>query len=381
MHWTRLFLLILFSFSIVTTDARSGDSEKEVVVEGYAYVKGFPDSAVIELARESARRRAIEVAGETIIERHSEAENFQLVRDCLIVDVKGLIKNQEWLLYPGNRDYEIRDDRLYVKLKAIVRVGRIDSDVPAIAEMLRIKGQPRLLMTVSEDIGTGHDAGVVASEIESLFIEKGFRMMDADAIADVGDMEREELFEDPERASAILRRLPVDQVIVGVVRASEADEYEDEGVRMVRYGLTVRFSVIDKHLGGKLVQVQHAFHTRATRAENGASQLQAALTTVGRNMGPEILAKVLDKLGRQTGFIEIIAGNANRRKLDTFREALRKMGGKQNFVTRSMRKGEAVIELESQFPIDALASYIEEQDDVPLTLESQLESKLIVTFH
>lgn len=358
----------------------SGESEKEVVVEGYAFVRGFPDAAVIELARESARRRAIEVAGETVIERHSETENFQLVRDCVIVDVKGLIKKQDWLLYPNDRDYEVRDDRLFVKLKAVVRVGRIDNDLPAIAEMLRIKGQPRVMTLIREEAGTGQDHGVIAAEVENLFIDKGFRMLDPSIVADIGDRERDELFDDPDRAAAVVRRLPADYVIVGVVRAAQEEPYEDEGVRMSRSQLTIRFSVVDNHLGGKLAQVQQAFHTRPGRAENAANQLQTALTTVGKNIAPELLAKVLDKLGRQTGFIEIVAGNADRGKLDRLRESLLKMGGRQNFVTRSMRQGQAVAELESQFNIDAVASYIEEQSDAPLILESQLESKLICTF-
>lgn len=373
-------LFIIVCVSLLRSFAVSGESEKEVIVEGYAFVKGFPDAAVIELARESARRRAIEVAGETVMERHSETENFQLVRDCIIVDVKGLIKRQDWLLYPNDRDYEVRDDRLFVKLKAVVRVGRIDSDLPAIAEMLRIRGQPRVMMIIREETGTGQDHGVAASEIESLFIDKGFRMLDADAAAGITERERAELADDPERAAAVIRRLPADYVIAGIVRAAQEEPYEDEGVKMSRARLTVRFSVVDNHLGGKLAQVQQAFHTRPGRAENAAGQLQAALTTVGRNIAPELLARVLDKLGRQTGFIEIVVGNADRGKLDRLRESLLKMGGKQNFVTRSMRKGQAVVELESQFNIDAVASYIEEQSDAPLAIESQLESKLVCVF-
>lgn len=371
-----LFMCLLFS----TAACLSAERDKEVIVEGFAFVKGLPDSGVIEMAREAARRRAIEVAGETILERHSETENFQLLKDCLIVDTRGLVKKQDWLLYPNDKEFEIRDDRLFVKLRATVRVGRIENDLPAIAEVLRVRGQPRFAMLVREETGAGRDQGVTAGEIEALFIDKGFRVIDADAAAGIMDRETDELFDNPEAAAALARRLSADYAIIGLVRATREEPYEDEGVAMVRHGVTVRFTVVDNHLGGKSALVQQAFHTRPTRLENAGNQLQDSLLAAGRNIAPELLSRVLDRLGRQTGFIEIVVSNADRDKLDRLRETLRKMGGKQNFVTRSMRRGHAAVEFESQFSIDAVASYIDLQVDAPLELISQIESKLVCEF-
>lgn len=360
--------------------ALSAESEREVVVEGYAFVKGFADAAVIEMARESARRRAIEEGGETVIERHSSADNFALIRDVILTDTRGLLRNQDWILYPGGKDYQVRDDKLYVKLRATVKVGRIENDLPAIAEVLRRRGQPRIVMLVKEERGTGIDDGVVAAEVESLLIDKQFRILDAAMADEISVRELNEFIEQPQRAEALFRRLNADYVIMGVVRAERQEPFVDGGMEMVRSAVTARFSIVDRHLGGKLAVVQHAFHTRPATKDGAANMLQTALVTTGRNLANELLSKLLDQLGRQTASIEIVLSNANRTKLDNLRESLLKMGGKQNFVTRSMRKGEAVVDWESQFPIDAVASYIELQDDAPLALTDQLESKLICEF-
>ena len=376
----RIAAALLSLVLCAASGAGAEESEKEVVVEGYAFVDGMADAGVIEMAREHARRRAIEEGGQTTISRQSESENFELIRDVILTDTQGFLKSQEWILYPSGKDYEIRDDLLYVTLRAVVKVGSIENDLPAIAEVLRRRGQPRIAMVIREDDGTGESRGVVAAEIESLLIEKNFRMMDAGALEEISWREQDELFQTPDRASALLGRVNADYLILGEVRAVQGEPFKESGVEMSQGRITARFSVVDQHLGGKAAVVQETFQTRPALKPAVGGMIQTALESIGKNLSTELLAKLLDQLGRQTGFVEILLSNANRTRLDNLRESLLKMGGKQNFVTRSMRQGEAAVEFESQFNIDAIASYIELQTDAPLELSDQLESKLVCSF-
>lgn len=374
---TFLFCLLALCAGSVSPAAEAED-EKTVTVEGYVFINGMPVSTVmIDLAKDQARRRAIEMGGETVIERHTDVENFELVRDVMLTDTRGLLKSQEWGKYKNGKEYMEKDGRLYVTLKAVVKVGRIESDVPAITELLAQKGNPRLAVLVRQETGTGIDAGLVAGEINKILVDRRFYVMDYDTAMEAIGREADVMFDAPDKAALLAQRLPVDFVVVGDVHAEEAEPFSEGGEELHRHSVSIRFSVIDKHLGRLVGVVQRSFHTKGALAGSASKRLQDALSATGKNVAEETLAALLNYFGYKTSHIELLLANATRAKLDKLRGVLKDgLGGRQVFTIRSVRRGDAVVDFESQFTPDRLASFLEEQEGVPMFVNDQTESKL-----
>ncbi len=363
---------------VACAEDADAEGEKTVTVEGYVYSNGMPVSTVmVDLARDQARRRAIEMGGETVIERQTGVENFELVKDVILTDTRGLLKSQEWIKYKNGKDYQEKDGRLFVKLKAVVKIGRIESDIPAITELLAQKGNPRLAVLVRQETGTGIDAGLVAGEINSILIDRRFNVMDYETAMEAIGREADVMFDTPEKAALLAQRLPVDFIIVGDVKAESAEPFEEGGEELHRHNVSIRFSIIDKHLGRLVGVVQRSFYTKSALPASAGKRLQDALAATGKNVAEEVLTLLLNYFGYKTSHMELLFTNSTRAKLDKLRTALKDgLGGKQVFTIRSVRRGDAVVDFESQFIPDRVASFLEEQEEVPVFVNDQTESKL-----
>jgi len=347
------------------------DDEFEVKVVGSAYIEGLPESVALEEAREAAKRRAVEKGGRTLVQANTQVKNFELISDILLTQSQGVIKEMRW----GKQWTEGR--QIFIELTAVVKAANFESDVMAIEAILRNRGLPRIAMVVQEDVGTGLGKGACAAEIEDYFVQKGLRMMDEEAVQRAMARESEDLFDRPEMAQALARRLGVDIVVVGKVRAKPGPVEELYGIKTISHTLEHQFTVVDQHLGVKLATKRESFKTRACPESEAEKSLLAALESVGKNLGPRLLAQMLVAWTKSQFSIEIFFANATQSALNALQADLRTMGGQQTWVVRSLRSGQAVVDFHSQLPMDAIAAHLEAQKAVPLRITDRLESKLV----
>ncbi|MDD5557639.1 MAG: hypothetical protein PHN82_10400 [bacterium] len=208
---------------------------REVTARGEAAVRGEGAEALL-LAREEAvnraLRRAIEQGVGTVIDSETLVENFQLLDDKVLSQVKGYVTG-----------FEVTDDNggeggVYgVTVRATVAMARLEKDVRALNIIREKKRNPRIMVMIREyfeDPVFGADfakAGeVVQSAVEKEFLRLSFPLVDRGQTEAIAARDEAVAFDDPARAAALGRRFGAEIVIVGEATSAQMDRSAPHGV-------------------------------------------------------------------------------------------------------------------------------------------------------
>lgn len=178
-------IAVLFVCACICISPLYGKSKK-VVVEGIGdnTAKGRQD------AYNDALRKAIEKAVGTYVSAEVQVENKQ------IIDEKIYSRNEAYIQSAEILEKGVNKDGLYaVKVRALVKEGKIRDDIKAFQIISRRKGNPRLLVIVKVTERNRHwytnpDASGIRSKIESRLLRKKFRLVDADQVKNIQKIEK-----------------------------------------------------------------------------------------------------------------------------------------------------------------------------------------------
>ncbi len=182
--WLCLFLVVLFSFSLIAQDIETEEA-KEVVSSGIGAIVGGDVAHARDDAVEDALRKALEQVMGMMIESETLVENYQVLEDNIFSKTQGYIQNYEVI------QEKKRDEMLYeVTVKAAVKVSNLQDDLAGITTLMRRKNMPRMMMMIEEqNIGEtpsyytfSADMNAAESAIMEAFMAKGFRFIDRNTI-------------------------------------------------------------------------------------------------------------------------------------------------------------------------------------------------------
>ena len=179
---------MVFSLMFLSAHLASAQETKTVSAEGVAAVQQNAVDIARDAAIEDAQKRAVEQAIGIMIDSQTQVENYQLISDRILSQIKGYINRYH---VTG----ETRDGALLrVRITADVSLGNLGDDLSAIGVLMGQMHKPRTMIMIAEQNlgqevnawwtephGEQADMGVVENSFMDRFTEKGFSFIDHQA--------------------------------------------------------------------------------------------------------------------------------------------------------------------------------------------------------
>jgi hypothetical protein len=157
---------------------------KTVAAEGVAAIQQGAVDIARDAAIEDAQKRAVEQAIGIMIDSQTQVENYQLISDKILSQIKGYITRY-------NVTGESQESSLLrVRITAEVSLGKLNDDLSAIGILMSQMHKPRTMVLIAEQnvgrdvnawwLGTQGEAdmSVVENAFMDKFTEKGFEFID-----------------------------------------------------------------------------------------------------------------------------------------------------------------------------------------------------------
>jgi hypothetical protein len=157
---------------------------KTVAAEGVAAIQQGAVDIARDAAIEDAQKRAVEQAIGIMIDSQTQVENYQLISDKILSQIKGYVTRY-------NVTGESQESSLLrVRITAEVSLGKLNDDLSAIGILMSQMHKPRTMVLIAEQnvgrdvnawwLGTQGEAdmSVVENAFMDKFTEKGFEFID-----------------------------------------------------------------------------------------------------------------------------------------------------------------------------------------------------------
>jgi len=157
----RLGLALVVGFAV---QAAAQENIVEVTVTG----QGLSEDS----ARNDALRKALEQGGGVEISSHSQAENFQLIRDTIYARAEGIVSDYK-ILEQGDAAGGVK----FCKIRAKVNKSAIATTWGEVQNVLDQVGRPGIAIYILERIdGLVQDSSILESQIENRLLKAGFNV-------------------------------------------------------------------------------------------------------------------------------------------------------------------------------------------------------------
>jgi hypothetical protein len=345
-------MIIPAIFCAVTCAGVSAVQEKEVVATGQAAVRGSGKEALL-LARDEAlnraQRRAIEEGVGTVIDSETMVENFQLLEDTILSQVKGYITG-----YTVTDDNEGAGGVYSITIKATVALARLEKDVRALNIIKAKKNYPRIMVVFKEyfeDVDYGGDVekgGKVAqTAMEKEFLRLDFPLIDKAQMGAVNERDEQVAYNNPSKAAALGRRFGADIVVLGEATSSQMDSSRPHGVAV--YHCDAQASA--KAIKADTAQVIASESVTSGRVVRGgrATAAREAVKIAGEKLARQMRDQILEKWRSEafnTVSVQIIATDANNDRRRTLQKDLAAIRGVRNVSERSWTNNVLVLDVE-----------------------------------
>jgi len=141
---------------------------QENVVEVTVTGEGLSEDS----ARNDALRKALEQGGGVEISSHSQAENFQLIRDTIYARAEGIVSDYK-ILEQGDAAGGVK----FCKIRAKVNKSAIATTWGEVQNVLDQVGRPGIAIYILERIdGLVQDSSILESQIENRLLKAGFNV-------------------------------------------------------------------------------------------------------------------------------------------------------------------------------------------------------------
>lgn len=149
------------------------NSDKEVIAKGCSPIKDGNTASARESAKKDALKQAIEQVVGVFIDNRIRVEKGLLIEDRIYSKSQGYIKKYEVL------EEETNNNDYCLNIKALVSQESIKDDLEAICLLQEQMNYPRLMILIGpEGKGADEAAGSARTELERIFSEKCFNLID-----------------------------------------------------------------------------------------------------------------------------------------------------------------------------------------------------------
>jgi len=316
--------------------------EEIVTVEAEGEVNTIAGNALAtkEAGLMAAQKKALEKAVGVLVTGQVVVSQAQVIEDGLFSKTAGYMKSWEVL---GERE---EDGVHYTKIRARVKFGDVKKDVDSLGLLIRTKkvGNPRVVVLVDEKIdGAPSGNRTVETALASALLEKGYKVVDADQLAEIRNQESvlKALRGDESAAANVGKRLGADVALVGAASSNFFSDKDLQG--MVSYRGTLALKAVKTGSGQVVLAVTKQGGGMDLSKEMAAGQCLSRMTDAA---GPELAEKLAPALWEGASVQIVLNPIAGFDELNRAVEAVRALDGIQSVITRSFIGGEAILDVD-----------------------------------
>jgi hypothetical protein len=361
--------LLLIPMLLLASPAPAQES-KTVTAEGVAVITGGNVDIARDAAIQDAQTRAVEQAIGTLIDSQTQVENYQVISDKILSQIKGYIKRY-------NIVNEAREENLLrVTITAEVSLGQLNDDLSAIGILMGQMHKPRTMTLVAEQNigqewvawwwggihGQQADMGVIDNTLMDKFTEKGFEMIDHQAAAQELKVTPAYNVQDlsVQQAKTLGSQVHAEVVITGKGLAKLYGNVGG-GVKSVQADLTLRAVRIDT---GQVLATAttHAAAVHINEITAGNEALRKAAAEAADQLTGRILAQYSREAGG-TRSINITVNGLSKTQFVRFKDVLKsQVRGIKDLHERSFQNGIAKISVDSKSSAQNLSDELSLKD-------------------
>lgn len=330
MRKVPMLLLCALAFAALLR-AEGAPSGRAIVATGQAAVRGSGPEALTRARDEAINRaqsRAIEMGVGTIIDSETMVENFQLLEDKIISQVKGYITGYEIV-----KDNKGETGIYSVTIEATVALARLEKDVRALNIIKEKKNNPRIMVIMrefGEDV-FGDDSeragGITQTAMEKEFLKLDFPLVDSEQMGIIDERDQALAGGDEARAAALGKRYGADVIIVGEASSGFMDASRPHGVSVYHFDAQGSAKVI-KVDTARIIARESVTSGRVVRGGRRTAA-RDALAIVGEKLARKIREQLIENWRGEafnTVTVQIVAtdaDNSRRRALEKDLAAIR----------------------------------------------------------
>jgi len=361
--------LLLIPMLLLASPAPAQES-KTVTAEGVAVITGGNVDIARDAAIQDAQTRAVEQAIGTLIDSQTQVENYQVISDKILSQIKGYIKRY-------NIVNEAREENLLrVTITAEVSLGQLNDDLSAIGILMGQMHKPRTMTLVAEQNigqewvawwwggihGQQADMGVIDNTLMDKFTEKGFEMIDHQAAAQELKVTPAYNVQDlsVQQAKTLGSQVHAEVVITGKGLAKLYGNVGG-GLKSVQADLTLRAVRIDT---GQVLATAttHAAAVHINEITAGNEALRKAAAEAADQLTGRILAQYSREAGG-TRSINITVNGLSKTQFVRFKDVLKsQVRGIKDLHERSFQNGIAKISVDSKSSAQNLSDELSLKD-------------------
>jgi hypothetical protein len=347
--------LLLIPMLILASPAPAQES-KTVTAEGVAVISGGNVDIARDAAIQDAQTRAVEQAIGTLIDSQTQVENYQVISDKILSQIKVYIKRY-------NIVNEAREENLLrVTITAEVSLGQLNDDLSAIGILMGQMHKPRTMILVAEQNigqewvawwwggvhGQQADMSVIDNTLMDKFTEKGFEMIDHQAAAQELKVTPAYNVQDlsVQQTKTLGSQVHAEVVIAGKGLAKLYGNVGG-GLKSVQADLTLRAVRIDT---GQVLATAttHAAAVHINEITAGNEALRKAAVEAADQLSGKILAQYSREAGG-TRPINITVNGLNKTQFVRFKDVLKsQVRGIKDLHERSFQNGIAKLSVDSK---------------------------------
>ncbi len=322
------FTILAVSLLCFSTPALSQET-KTVTAEGVAGIQQGAVDIARDAAVEDAQKRAVEQAIGVMIDSQTQVENYQVISDKILSQIKGYIT--KYNVIGENQDSGL----LRVRINAEVSLGKLSDDLSAVGILMGQMHKPRTMIMIAEqNIGrqmyawwwgvhaAETDLSVVENTFMNKFTEKGFEFIDhqvaSKEIKVTGAYKVQDL--SASQAKTLGQQADAEVVIIG---KAVAKLYGDigGGMKSVQADLSAKAVRIDT---GQVIAsaTTHAAAVHITDVTAGTEALKKAANQAAEDMMNQILAVYSKEVGG-TRPVAITVNGLSKTQFVKFKDVLR----------------------------------------------------------
>ncbi len=372
--------LILASGVVTAADSDKKDS-RAVTVKGHGVDE--------ESALNDALRKAVEEGGKIKLYSESKTENYELVKDTILAQASGMIKEYK-ILKKGASPLGGH----FVQIKAVVDRKMIDATWAQVEILLKQLGRPKILVSIVERIydtsRPDHhvervDAdSMLASKIEQLLVEKGFALVDKGQIDANKQAKLKQATIDMDNAA--MKRLAAEtgaqMYIVGNCRASGPQISKAYGVKLYMWETDLTIKAYWAETAGILFAENKVGDRSGSRVQ-GPPGAKKAIAKSGDALARKCLKNILakwSKLAVGGGNVVLEIKGAKFKQVLAIQKALKKIKNVKE-VRRKWNKPVAKFEIITKDTAEKFVEHVAELEfkGFALDIESQKFNTIIAT--
>ena len=317
-------------------------------------------------AKKDAKRNAVEQACGLFINAQSETENYQMVRDRILGQAVGYIREfkivREWT----------ENEISFCEIDAVVAVADFERDWAAFAHLKENEGNPKMLVVVLEDndVDDLKDPvvnGVCQSKLENFFLAQDVQLVDKGVSDDVRrrDVNLAALNNDVTKLAAVAAEFKAEVLVFGRAEAKRGSPVEIGGKTVYRWDITLNVRAIQADSAGMLMSNTYAPQKPYMTASAAAGD------DAFRMLAEDVAARVLKDIGaawqKRAGFRRTLQTHfspVDRKQAKAIMGALAQhrgvVGGEEGIKLRNLTQGVANLEVDWSFDLNLLADTIQD---------------------